>query len=302
MSVLVVGSVALDSVSTPFGAVERVLGGSATYFSVAASFFTEVDLVAVVGDDFSKGHIQFLESRGIDLEGLQRIPGKTFFWEGEYSHDLNQRKTLDTQLNVFEKFRPQIPSPYRHDEYIFLGNIDPELQLEVLDQVERPKLVACDTMNFWIEGNPEALRRVLERVDILLINDSEVRELSREANLVKGARQIIEMGPSVLVVKRGEYGALLFSEKSTFWAPAYLLEEVVDPTGAGDAFAGGFVGYLSNSRSLDDEDLKRAIVFGSAIASFIVEDFSLNRMRALSYQAIEERFKEFRRLTHFEPL
>ena len=299
MSVLVVGSVALDSVRTPFGTAEKVLGGSATYFSVAASFFTEVDLVAVVGDDFSEDHIRFLESRGIDLDGLQRVPGETFFWEGEYSQDLNQRKTLETKLNVFEEFRPQIPAPYRQDEYIFLGNIDPELQLEVLDQVESPRFVACDTMNYWIEGKSEALRRVLERVDILLINDSEVRELSGETNLLKGARKIIEMGPSILVVKRGEYGALMFSEKSRFWAPAYLLDEVFDPTGAGDSFAGGFLGYLSKSGSLDDEDLKRAIVFGSAIASFIVEDFSLNRLRTLSYQAIEDRFMEFRHLTHF---
>ncbi len=299
MSVLVVGSVALDSVRTPFGTAERVLGGSATYFSVAASFFTEVDLVAVVGDDFSEDHIRFLESRGIDLAGLQRVPGETFFWEGVYSQDLNQRETLETKLNVFEEFRPRIPASYRQDEYIFLGNIDPELQIEVLDQVESPRFVACDTMNYWIEGKPEALRRVLERVDILLINDSEVRELSGETNLLKGARRIIEMGPSILVVKRGEYGALMFSEKSTFWAPAYLLDEVFDPTGAGDSFAGGFLGYLSKSGSLDDEDLKRAIIFGSAIASFIVEDFSLNRLRTLSYQAIEDRFMEFRRLTHF---
>ena len=299
MSVLVVGSVALDSVRTPFGTAERVLGGSATYFSVAASFFTEVDLVAVVGDDFSEDHIRFLESRGIDLAGLQRVPGETFFWEGVYSQDLNQRETLETKLNVFEEFRPRIPASYRQDEYIFLGNIDPELQIEVLDQVESPRFVACDTMNYWIEGKPEALRRVLERVDILLINDSEVRELSGETNLLKGARRIIEMGPSILVVKRGEYGALMFSEKSTFWAPAYLLDEVFDPTGAGDSFAGGFLGYLSKSGSLDDEDLKRAIIFGSAIASFIVEDFSLNRLRTLSYQAIEDRFMEFTRLTHF---
>lgn len=302
MGVLVVGSVALDSVQTPFGRAERVLGGSATFFSVSASYFTEVDLVAVVGDDFAEDHIRFLESRNVDLQGLQRVPGKTFFWEGKYHDDLNQRDTLDTQLNVFESFRPEIPQAYRNDAHIFLGNIDPELQLEVLDQVEEPRLVACDTMNYWIEGKPEALRRVLERVDILLINDSEVHELSGETNLVKGARAVLAMGPSTLVVKRGEYGALMFSEQGSFWAPAYPLEEVFDPTGAGDAFAGGFMGYLGSASSLGSGELKRAIIFGSAIASFVVEAFSLDRLRDLDFTAIQRRFDDFRRLTYFEAL
>jgi sugar/nucleoside kinase (ribokinase family) len=277
MDILVIGSVAFDSVETPFGRGDDVLGGSATYFSTSASFFTGVQLVAVVGDDFPEEPKEFLSSRGVDLAGLQTRPGETFRWKGRYGYDLNEAQTLETHLNVFETFHPQLPESYRKAEYVFLANIDPELQLEVLNQVERPKLIACDTMNFWIEGKREALVRTLGHVDILVINEAEVRQLADEANLVKASRAVLAMGPKTLVVKRGEYGVLVFTEHSIFSAPAYPLEEVFDPTGAGDTFAGGFM-------------------------SFTVEDFSLNRLRKLSWSEVEERFRRFQALTAFEGL
>jgi sugar/nucleoside kinase (ribokinase family) len=297
---LVVGSVALDTVKTPFGEGTEVLGGSATYFSTAASYFTSVDLIAVVGDDFPTEHVQFLESRGIDLTGLERRPGATFRWKGEYSHQLNEAKTLDTRLNVFETFRPKIPEHYRVPDVLFLGNIDPELQLDVLHQVKRPSVVACDTMNFWINGKQESLWKVLERIDVLLINDGEARALGGDPNLVKVARKILARGPKHLIVKRGEYGVLLFSEKEVFGAPAYPLEEVRDPTGAGDTFAGGFLGYLAATGNRSSEAIRQAIIFGSVMASFTVEAFSLDRLKNLDYKEIEERFRSFKRLTHFE--
>jgi sugar/nucleoside kinase (ribokinase family) len=299
---LVVGSVALDTVKTPFGEVVEVLGGSATYFSTAASYFTSVDLIAVVGEDFPEEHVKFLESRGIDLTGLERRPGATFRWRGEYSHQLNEARTLDTRLNVFETFRPKIPEQYRVPDVLFLGNIDPELQLDVLHQVKRPSLVACDTMNFWINGKQEALWRVLERIDVLLINDGEARALGGDPNLVKVARKILARGPKHLIVKRGEYGVLLFSEKQVFGAPAYPLEEVRDPTGAGDTFAGGFLGYLAATGNRSAEAIRQAIIFGSVMASFTVEAFSLDRLKILDYKEIEERFRSFKRLTHFEDI
>ena len=299
---LVVGSVALDTVKTPFGQVAEVLGGSATYFSTAASYFTSVDLIAVVGQDFPEEHVKILESRGIDLTGLERRPGATFRWEGEYSHQLNEARTLDTRLNVFETFRPKIPEQYRVPEVLFLGNIDPDLQLDVLHQVKRPGLVACDTMNFWINGKPDALWRVLERIDVLLINDGEARALGGDPNLVKVARKILARGPKHLIVKRGEYGVLLFSEKQVFGAPAYPLEEVRDPTGAGDTFAGGFLGYLAATGNRSPEAIRQAIIFGSVMASFTVEAFSLDRLKILDYKEIEERFRSFKRLTHFEDI
>lgn len=302
MSILVVGSVAFDSVETPFGRVEEVLGGSGTYFSTSASFFTEVKLVAVVGEDFPDGHRQLLASRNIDLAGLQTVPGRTFRWAGRYGYDLNQAQTLDTQLNVFETFRPQLPAGYEDAEFVFLANIDPELQLEVLRQVKRPRLVACDTMNFWIEGKREALLRTLRHVDILLINEGEARQLAGEANLVKAARVILAMGPKTLVIKQGEYGALMFSEHAIFSAPAYPLESVFDPTGAGDTFAGGFIGYLAATGNLAESSFRQAVVFGSVMASFTVEDFSLNRLQRLEHHEIEERFRRFKLLTEFEGL
>ena len=302
MDILVVGSVAFDSVETPFGRGDDVLGGSATYFSTSASFFTGVQLVAVVGDDFPEEPKEFLSSRGVDLAGLQTRPGETFRWKGRYGYDLNEAQTLETHLNVFETFHPQLPESYRKAEYVFLANIDPELQLEVLNQVERPKLIACDTMNFWIEGKREALVRTLGHVDILVINEAEVRQLADEANLVKASRAVLAMGPKTLVVKRGEYGVLVFTEHSIFSAPAYPLEEVFDPTGAGDTFAGGFMGYLAATNNLSDETIRKATVFGSVMASFTVEDFSLNRLRKLSWSEVEERFRRFQALTAFEGL
>ncbi|RME40209.1 MAG: sugar kinase [Deltaproteobacteria bacterium] len=300
MGILVVGSVAFDSVQTPFGRVEEVLGGSGTYFSTSASFFTDVSLVAVVGEDFPREHIDFLAGRNIDLEGLQIRPGRTFRWSGRYGYDLNEAHTLDTQLNVFERFAPTLPDSYRNADYVFLGNIDPELQLNVLEQVRRPKLVACDTMNFWIDGKRDALLKTLERVDMLLINEAEARQLAGDPNLVKAARTILDMGPSTLVVKRGEYGALMFDRHSIFAAPAYPLEEVFDPTGAGDTFAGGFLGYLASCDNLDTTSLRRGVIFGSVMASYVVEQFSLDRLRRLDYQDIEERYRHFQLLTDFE--
>lgn len=302
MSILVVGSVAFDSVETPFGRVEDVLGGSGTYFSTSASFFTDVSLVAVVGEDFPSEHLEFLRSRNVDLSGLQTAPGRTFRWKGRYGYDLNEAQTLDTQLNVFETFKPDLPASCRQAEYVFLGNIDPELQLEVLKQVEKPKLVACDTMNFWIEGKREALLATLRHVDILLINEGEARQLAGEANLVKASRIILAMGPKTLVVKRGEYGVILFSAHSIFSAPAFPLESVFDPTGAGDTFAGGFMGYLASTNNLSEGSLRQATVLGSVMASFTVEDFSLNRMKVLAYSEIEERFRRFKLLTEFDGL
>ena len=299
---LVVGSVALDTVKTPFGEVTEVLGGSATYFSTAASYFTSVDLIAVVGEDFPDRHVKFLQSRGVDLAGLERRPGATFRWKGEYSHQLNEARTLDTKLNVFETFRPRIPEQYRAPEVLFLGNIDPELQLDVLNQVKRPALVACDTMNFWINGKQDALWKVLERIDVLLINDGEARALGGDPNLVKVARKILARGPKHLIIKRGEYGVLLFNDKQVFGAPAYPLEEVRDPTGAGDTFAGGFLGYLAATGNRSPDSVRQAIIFGSVMASFTVEAFSLDRLKILDYKEIEARFRSFKQLTHFEDI
>ncbi len=302
MGLLVVGSIAFDSVKTPFGHAEDVLGGSATYFSTAASYFTDVSLVAVVGEDFPEQHLQFLRSRNIDLTGLERAPGKTFRWKGEYTYELNEAHTLDTQLNVFQTFRPRLAEKQKKSQVVFLANIDPDLQREVLSQVEKPALVACDTMNFWIGGKRDALVRTLGLVDILIINDGEARELAGEPNLVRAASKIRSFGPRTLIIKRGEYGALLFGKDSVFSAPAYPLESVFDPTGAGDSFAGGFMGYLANTMNFEDANIRRAIIFGSVMASFNVEDFSLNRLRTLEYREIENRYREFRRLTHFDDL
>ncbi len=302
MSIVVVGTVAFDTVETPFGRGENVLGGSATYFSASASFFTDVSLVAVVGDDFPEEHVTFLQSRSIDTTGLQRVPGKTFHWSGRYGFDLNEAQTVDTQLNVLMDFQPNLPEAYRDAEYLFLANIDPDLQMNVLEQVRRPKLVACDTMNFWISSKPESLQKVLQKVDIVVINEGEARQFTGEANLVKAARQIIALGSKRVVIKRGEYGVLMFTANTVFSAPAYPLEEVFDPTGAGDTFAGGFMGYLANSGNLSEEGLRQAIIYGSVMASFNVEDFSLNRMKRLEYSEIQARFRSFKELTHFEDI
>lgn len=302
MGIVVVGTVAFDTVETPFGKRENILGGSATYFSTSASFFTDVSLVAVVGEDFPDEHVEFLQSRDINTDGLQRIPGKTFHWTGRYGYDLNEAQTLDTQLNVLMDFRPDLPASYRDAEYLFLANIDPDLQMEVLEQVKKPKLVACDTMNFWITSKPEALKKVLQKVDIVVINEGEARQFTNESNLVKAARSIIDLGCKRLVVKRGEYGVLMFTADTVFAAPAWPLEEVFDPTGAGDTFAGGFMGYLANTGDLSEEGIRQALVFGSVMASFNVEDFSLDRMKRLKYSEIEARYKSFKALTNFRDI
>jgi sugar/nucleoside kinase (ribokinase family) len=302
MSILVVGSVAFDSVETPFGKAEEVLGGSATYFSTSASYFTQVSLVAVVGEDFPEEHVDSLKKRGIDTEGLKKVPGKTFRWKGRYEYDLNQAHTLETHLNVFSSFDPVIPERYRDLPYVFLANIDPELQWKVLDQVRKPRLIACDTMNFWIEGKPDALRKLLKRVEVFVINEAEAREFAGESSLVKAARKIMKDGPRILIIKRGEYGALMFSEKSVFSAPAYPLENIFDPTGAGDSFAGGVMGYLANTGDLSEDNIRKAIIFGSVMASFNVEAFSLSKLSSLSFDEIRARYSEFKRLTNFEDI
>jgi sugar/nucleoside kinase (ribokinase family) len=301
MSILVVGSVAFDNIKTPFGTAERCLGGSATYFSVAASFFTPVDLVAVVGDDFGEEEVSVFRGRNINLDGLQRVKGgKTFFWAGEYGYDLNVAQTRDTQLNVFADFTPHLTAEQRKSDVLFLANIDPDLQFEVLSQVERPRLVALDTMNYWITSKPDSLKRVFGAVDLIIINEAEVRQFTREPNLVKASRQILELGASTLVVKRGEYGVLMITRDAIFAAPAYPLESVFDPTGAGDTFAGGFLGYLSSRQEVHDRELRRAIIFGSVLASFTVEKFALDRLREISLREVHERYQDFRALTHFE--
>jgi sugar/nucleoside kinase (ribokinase family) len=301
MSILVVGSVAFDSIETPFGKAPRILGGSASYFSVAASFFAPVSLVAVVGEDFGPKEEAAFSGRPIDLRGLERAKGATFHWAGRYLDDLNSRETIRTDLNVFESFKPKIPEAYRSSEHVFLGNIDPTLQRDVLEQVRSPKLVACDTMNFWITGALPELRKTLSRVQVLLINDGEARALAGEWNLVKAARTIRSMGPRVLVVKKGEHGVVMFGEQGVFGAPAYPLEEVFDPTGAGDTFAGGFLGYLASSKEQGEGALRRAVIMGSTLASFCVEAFGLERLLKLTRPEIDERFSRFTKLTSVDP-
>jgi sugar/nucleoside kinase (ribokinase family) len=300
MSLLVVGSVALDTVETPFGRAEDALGGSATFFSAAASLLHPVQLVGVVGDDYPTDALGFLASRGVDLAGLETAPGESFRWSGVYSYDLNSRETLETRLGVFADFKPKIPEQFRDAEWVFLGNIDPELQIGVLDQVHSPRFVACDTMNLWIEIKRSRLLDLLKRVDLLMVNDAEARQLSGEHNLAKAARYIMDRGPRYLVIKKGEHGAILFTPHSTFFAPGYPLEEVFDPTGAGDAFAGGFMAHLAQSGRLEDADLRRAVVYGSVLGSFAVERFSVERFRDLTAEEIEERTRAFREMTMFE--
>jgi sugar/nucleoside kinase (ribokinase family) len=299
MSILIVGSVAYDGIETPFGKRDRILGGSATYLSLTSSYFSnDVRIVGVVGNDFAESDIQILKSRDIDLEGLQiDNSGKTFFWAGKYHYDLNSRDTLDTQLNVFEKFNPVIPVKLRNSKYLCLGNIAPALQSIVLDQVDNPKLVICDTMNFWIEGAKEDLLKTLKRVDVLSINDSEARELSNEANLVKAAAKIREMGPKILIIKKGEHGALLFVEGEIFAAPGFPVVDISDPTGAGDTFMGGFAGWLAKTDDLSAENMKRAVIYGSVMASFCVERFGPERLFTLSEESITARYAAFRELS-----
>lgn len=302
MSVLVVGSVALDTIETPFGSVRDTVGGSATYIAAAASYFVSpIRLVGVVGGDFPPEGVSFLEDRQIDLEGLQVIEGgKTFRWSGRYHYDLNMRDTLSTELNVFEHFDPIIPERHRKIRTVCLGNIDPVLQRKVLLQMENPRIVVCDTMNYWIERKREELEKTLRMINILIVNDSEARLLSKEPNLIKSAKVIRGMGPSAVIIKKGEHGALLVTESVVFSAPAYPMENIFDPTGAGDSFAGGFTGWLARTEDMSEENLKRAVIYGSTLASFCVEKFGVAGLANLNYLRIQDRFREFRELSRFD--
>ena len=302
MSLLVVGSVALDSVETPFGKREDALGGSATYFSAAASLLTQVGVVGVVGDDFPLDQLQFLRDRKVRLDGLEKVSGKTFRWSGKYGFDLNAAETLDTQLNCFATFDPKLDARAQAADRVFLGNIDPVLQLRVLEQVKRPKLVAADTMNYWITSKREALLRLLPKIDVMLVNDGEARQLAGESNVLKAANAIQKMGPGIVVIKRGEYGALLCTGGITFHSPAFPVTQVLDPTGAGDSFAGGFLGLLDRLDDRQLRTLKQAVVMGSTVASFTVEQFSVDRLRTLTVPEVMARFHSFKGLTHFEEL
>jgi sugar/nucleoside kinase (ribokinase family) len=299
MSILVVGTVAFDSIETPFGSAERILGGSASYFALGASFFAPVRIVGVIGEDFPQEYLDLFSRRQIDLEGIEKARGDTFHWRGRYHEDINVRDTLELHLNVLAGFVPDLPERYREAEYVFLGNIDPLMQLEVLNQIRCMRLVVCDTMDHWIRESLDGLRQVLKRIEMLVINDSEARLLSGQGNIVRAAREILKMGPKIVLVKRGEYGVLQFSDSSIFATPAYPLEEVFDPTGAGDSFAGGFLGQLARSGDLTQQGIRRAIVYGSVVASFTVEDFGVKRLASIALQDIEERYRSFAQLTDF---
>jgi len=301
VSLLVVGSVAFDAVESPYGKVDRMVGGAATYFAVAASFFAPVSIVGIVGDDWTEKDEAIFRGRHIDTDGLERAAGKTFVWAGRYSENLNERVTLATELNVFAEFKPRLPEKYRGSKYVFLANIAPDLQRSVLHQVKgRPKLAALDTMNYWIERTNAELRETLRHVDILMINDSETRELSNEHNLLRAAKHIFKMGPKTLVVKRGEHGAMMVDKNGVFCVPAFPLEEPHDPTGAGDSFAGGFMGYLAGAGQKSDAALRRAMVYGSVMGSFTVEKFGLDRLRTLKRSDIHARARHFLKLTQFK--
>lgn len=302
MSILIVGSLGLDTIKTPFGEVKEALGGSAVYISLAASYFSNsINLVGVVGSDFPQDYVKLLKEHRIDLNGLQIIDGgKTFRYACRYDVNMNDRESLKTELNVFEFFNPIIPESYRNSEFVILGNIDPELQLNVLQQINNPKFIICDTMNFWIERKYEALQETIKNIDMLLVNDSEARMLANESNLILAVKKIQKMGPKKIVVKKGEHGALLVSDDTMFYVPAYPLEKVIDPTGAGDSFAGGMIGYLSKSNIIDETNIKKAVVYGSVIASFCVEEFSVNSLVGLSLDIIKYRIKKLFDLTHFE--
>lgn len=304
MSLLVIGSLALDTIETPFGKAERTLGGSATFISTSASYFVNpVRLVGIVGYDFPKEELEFLKSKGIDISGLEISENKkTFHWHGKYDFDLNTRDTLVTELNAFETFDPVISEKFRKSEYVCLGNLIPSLQKKIIKQIENPKLIMCDTMNFWISGAYDDLLEILKLVNLLVINDSEARELSKEYNLVTAAKKIMEMGPQILIIKKGEHGALLFKGDMIFSAPAFPLEKVFDPTGAGDTFAGGLMGWLAKTNDLSEKNLKLAVIYGSTMASLAVEKFSLDGIRNLPHAEIMSRFAEFKKLTHFEEI
>jgi sugar/nucleoside kinase (ribokinase family) len=305
MSLLVVGSVALDSIFTPFGETADALGGSAVYFSVSASILSPVQVVGVVGEDYPVGELERLGSDRIDWSGVERVAGESFRWKGKYSYDLQSRETLETRLGVFADFQPKLPTAWRDAKFVFLGNIDPELQLGVLDQIDSPTLVVCDTMNYWIQSKKDVLMALLRQVDILMVNDSEARELTGDWNIHRAGRWILKHGPSRVVIKQGEYGALLIEPGRTFWAPAFPLEEVFDPTGAGDAFAGGFMGYLARAGSVAPDHLRRAMVYGSTMGSFAVRGFGVKGFEGVTGERVAERVAAFQDLTHVplaEPL
>ncbi len=299
MAILVIGSVALDSIETPFGKANSVLGGSATYFSVSASFFAKVNLVAVVGKDFPKKNILFLEKHRIDTEGLEIADGKTFRWKGRYDYDFNNAVTIYTHLNVFERFKPKIPEAYTKNALLFLANIDPDLQLAVMGQVKDPKMTACDTMNYWIANKKRSIVKLAKKIDIFLLNEAEARQLSGESNLLKAGRGILALGPKRVIIKKGEHGAFLFSRDSVFTAPAYLLETINDPTGAGDTFAGGLMGYLAKARRITDSEIKKGIIYGTVMASYAVEDFGLRRLSGITGKDIDKRYRDYERLTRY---
>jgi len=300
MSVLIIGSIGIDSVKTPFGEVSDVLGGSCIYASISCSFFDKPRLLSVVGYDFPEEYIALLNSFEIDTTGLRILPGETFRWKGFYTHSLNEAKTLETKLNVLASFDPALPESYKDERYIFLGNIDPELQIRVIEQIKNPELIVLDTMNYWIEHKKGVLKEAVKRANIMVINDSEAREFTGEPNLVRAGDLIRKLGPPVVIIKKGEHGCLMFSENGIFSAPAYPLENIFDPTGAGDTFGGALIGYLSNVSSKNDDQLRRAVIFGSAMASFVVEEFSINRMKGLTWDEIKKRYYQFKELSHFE--
>lgn len=302
MGILVIGSVALDTVTTPFGSITDGLGGSGTHFGVSASYFTKVAMVAVVGTDFPQEHVEFLKSRGIDVSGLEIVSGKTFRWAGHYGIDLNSAQTLKTELNVFQNFVPKVPQKFQQNDFVFLANIDPDLQRSVIEQVKKPKLLACDTMNFWIEGKRESLLKTIRLVDMIVINEGEARLLSGKTNLVKAATDIHQLGPRIVVIKQGEYGALLFYEGHIFSAPGMPLSDVFDPTGAGDSFAGGLFGYLAMKNDLSLSTFRQAMIVGSVMASYNVEKFSCDRIRNLTQQDLHTRYTAFKNLSHFDEI
>lgn len=302
MSILVVGSIALDTIETPFGRVKDAVGGSAIYFSLAASYFSRVNVVGVVGTDFPLSVLKLLNRRGIDTRGIVIEKGKTFKWKGRYDYDLNTAHTLETRLNVFTDFKPVLPQDYKNSPFVFLGNIHPALQMEVLNSVNSPKLTACDTMNYWIEKENRNLKRVLKNIDMVIINEAEVRELAGEPNTIRAAKKILAMGPKYIIIKRGEYGAMLFSEKSIFVVPAYPLEQLFDPTGAGDSFAGGFFGYMASNMRVDEDIMRQAVVAGSVIASFNVESFGIKKLLTLTPKALLKRLQFFKNLVEFKEI
>jgi len=302
MSVLISGTVALDSVETPFGKKENILGGSAVHAAVSASFFTPTSILSIVGEDFPKEHLDFLEARKIDTSGIKKIKGQTFRWSGYYEYDMNQAHTRDTKLNVLTQFSPELGDDQKQADHVFLANLDPAIQLKIISELDRPKLVAADTMDYWIKGQREKLHEVIRKVDFILMNESEIRMFMETPNLPLAAKRLLEMGTRAVIIKQGEHGALLFTQNFHFSAPSYPQEAFRDPTGAGDSFAGGFIGYLARTGDLSDGNLRRAVIMGSVMASFNIEDFSLDRMRRLKIREIMERFEEFRKFSEFEAL